>query len=117
MARPVTMYVLCLPNISPFAIQKVQKLNFRGPELWVDRPLSPCRAGAMLSSKQLQLGGGDCHESATGATGQGAPWPKRLGDHHGARRRCGTPYRSDDHDGLAGGLGPAYPAPLEATGA
>ena len=24
---------------SPFAVQKVQKLNFRGPALWVDCPL------------------------------------------------------------------------------
>ena len=26
---------------SPFAVQKVQKLNFRGRELWVGYPLSP----------------------------------------------------------------------------
>jgi len=26
---------------SPFAVQKVQKLNFRGAELWIDAPLSP----------------------------------------------------------------------------
>jgi hypothetical protein len=71
----------------------------------------------MLSSKQLQLGGGECHESATGATGPGDPWTKRLGDYHRAGRRCGPPHRADGQDGLAGGLGPAYPSPLDATGA
>jgi len=28
-------------DFSPFAVQKVQKLNFWGPELRVDCPLSP----------------------------------------------------------------------------
>src|SRR6266700_1054589 len=71
----------------------------------------------MLSPKRLNLGRGGHHESATGTTGPGDPGAKRLGDHHGARRRCGPPHRADDHDGLTRGLGPAYPAPLDATGA
>src|SRR6266446_504675 len=71
----------------------------------------------MLSPKRLNLGRGGHHESATGTTGPGDPGAKRLGDHHGARRRCGPPHRADDHDGLPRGLGPAYPAPLDATGA
>jgi hypothetical protein len=69
----------------------------------------------MLSSKQPQLGGGGCQESATDATGPGAPWDKRLGDEHRAGRCCGPPSRADGHAGLAGGLGPAQPAPLAAT--
>jgi len=38
-------------NDSPFAVQKVQKLNFGGFELRVDYPLSAGRAVAILSSK------------------------------------------------------------------
>src|ERR1043166_4412917 len=71
----------------------------------------------MLSSKQLQRERGGCHASATGATGPGDPWAKRLGDDHRARRRCGPAHWTDDQDGLAGDLGPAYPSPLDATGA
>src|SRR4029434_3060886 len=52
--------------------------------LWVDGTLSPGRSVAMLSATQLQLGRGGCHESATGATGPGDPWAKRLGDYHRA---------------------------------
>src|SRR5712691_3816029 len=70
----------------------------------------------MLSPKWLNLERGEHHESATGATGPGDPWAKRPGDHHGAGRRCGTPHRSDDHDGLARSIGQAYPTPWEATG-
>src|SRR5712692_11365398 len=57
------------------------------------------------------------HENAAESTGRGSPWETRTGDHHGARRRCGAPHWSEDHDGLTRGLGPAYSAPLEATGA
>ena len=71
----------------------------------------------MLSTPQLQRGRGGRHESATGATGPGNPWAQRLGDDHRAGRRCGPAHRTDGHDGFAGGLGPASPAPLEATGA
>src|SRR5437870_11227280 len=72
------------------------------PELWVDCTLSPGRAVAMLSAKQLQLGRGGCHESATGATGPADPWAKRLGDYHRAGRRCGPAHRTDGQDGFAG---------------
>src|SRR2546422_10685019 len=36
------------PIRSPFAVQKVQKLNCQRAELWSDAPLSPRRAVAML---------------------------------------------------------------------
>src|SRR5213082_1479865 len=65
---------------SPFAVQKVQKLNFQGGlSFGPTCTLSPGRSVAMLSAKQLQLGRGGCHESATGATGPGDPRAKRLG--------------------------------------
>src|SRR5712691_6061332 len=71
----------------------------------------------MLSAKQLQLGRGGHYASATGATGPRDPWAKRLGDDHRAGRRCGPAHRTDGQEGFAGGFGPAYPAPLDATGA
>src|SRR5262249_40063453 len=74
-------------------------------------------AVAMLPAKQLQLGRGGCHESTTSATGPGDPWTKRLGHYHRAGRRCGPAHWTNGQDGPAGGLGPAYPAPLAATGA
>src|SRR6266404_3144498 len=109
--------VVSKPKYSPFAVQKVQKRNFQGAALWMDGPLSPGRAVAMLFPRELELRGGGCHASATGTTGQGDPWAKRLGDDHRARRRCGPTHRADGQDGLAGGLGSAHPTPLEATGA
>src|SRR5215475_5442769 len=103
------------PPHSPYKTSK--NLISEGLELGVDFLLSPCRAVAMLSSTQLQLAGGGCCESTTGATSQGNPWAKRLGDYHRACRRCGPPHWADGQDGLARGLGPAYPAPLDTTGA
>jgi hypothetical protein len=71
--------------ITPHSLyKKSQSLISEGPELWGDSILSPWRTVAMLSAKQLQLGRGGCHESATGATGPGDPWAKRLGDDHRA---------------------------------
>src|SRR6266850_1312040 len=69
----------------------------------------------MLSSRELQRGRGGCHESTTRGTGPGDPWAKRFGDYHRAGRRCGAAHWADGQDGFAGGLGPAYPPPLEAT--
>src|SRR5438552_10911903 len=92
------------PMSSPFAVQKVQKRNFQGAALWIDGPLSPGRAMAMLFPRELQLGGGEFHVRATGTTGQGDPWAKRLGNDHRARRRCGPPHRADGQNGFAGGL-------------
>src|SRR5262249_12284928 len=104
--------------ITPHSLyKKSQSLISEGPDLGVDSLLSPWRAVARLSPTQLQREGGGCHESATGATGPGDPGDKRLGDDHRARRRCGLAHWADGADGLAGGLGPAYPAPLAATGA
>src|SRR5215510_15191579 len=80
-----------------------------------DGILRPCLAGAMLSPTWLHFGRGGHHESATSATGPGAPRKTGTRYHHRAGRRCGTPDWSDDQDGLARGLGPAYPAPLDAT--
>src|SRR3989442_15537066 len=105
-------------EIPPHSLyKKPQSLISEGPELWVDSILSPWRTVVMLSPKQLQREGGGCHASATGATGPGDSGDKRLGDDHRARRRCGPAHWADGEDGLAGGLGPAYPAPLDATGA
>src|ERR1700720_4698962 len=104
-------------RFSPFAVQKVQKLNCRETELWINGSLSPGRAVAMLFSTQLQRGRGGCHASATGATGQDDPWTKRLGDDHRARRRCRPTHRADGQDGLCRGARPASPAALEATAA
>src|SRR5215831_12944934 len=104
--------------LSPHSLYtKSQSLISEGPALWVDSILSPWRAVVRLSPTRLQREGGGCHESATGATGPGDPRDKRLGDHHRARRRCGFAHWADGEDGLAGGLGPAHPAPLAATGA
>ena len=69
----------------------------------------------MLSPKRRNLGRGEHHESAAGATGPGAPGAKRPGDHHGAGRRCGPAHRADGQDELCGGARPASPPALEAT--
>src|SRR6267142_3863617 len=101
----------------PIRRTKSPKAEFLGAELWIDGSLSPWRAVAMLSPTELQRGGGEFQESAPGATGQGDPWAKRLGDDHRARRRCGPTHRADGQDGLCGGARPASPAALEATAA
>src|SRR6266568_7682473 len=56
------------------------------------------------------------HERTAASTSHGDPWAKCVGHHHGAGRRCGAPHWADGHDGLPGGLGPAYPSPLDTTG-
>jgi hypothetical protein len=52
MEHQVNRFMGCdyLDNVtSPFAVQKVQKLNSWGAALWLDSPLSPWRTVAMLS--------------------------------------------------------------------